>query len=126
MVCTLSTRQLSVPLRLFRAIFCIGVNPHRRDSLITQLGLCAEVVFTRSFRCRRHLVHPGRVLVLVTVLSISSVLLSVRVSDFVLFCSLGFLACGRVSLDLLLLAHVVTIIALLLVLLGYSLACTTF
>ena len=68
--------------------------------------------------------HHGRVLVLVAVLSISSVLLSVRVSDFVLFCSVGFLACGRVGLDILHLAQVVSIIALLPVLLGYSLAFT--
>ena len=82
--------------------------------------------FHTRIRRRRHLVHHGRVLVLVAVLSISSVLLSVRVSDFVLFCSLGFLACGLVSLDLLRLAHIVSVIALLLVLLGYSLAFTTF
>ena len=53
----------------------------------------------------------------VTVLSISNVLLSVRVSDFVLFCRLGFLACGLVGLDLLHLAHSVGIVVLLLVLL---------
>ena len=82
------------------------------------------MVFTRSIRCRRHLVHPGRVLI--AVISISSVLFCVRVSVFVLFCSLGFLALGDVSLGVLHLAHVVSIIALMLVLLGYSLAFTTF
>ena len=75
------------------------------------------VFHTRRVRLRRHLVHHGRVLVLVAVLSISSVLLSVRVSDSVLFCILGFLACGRAGLDLLHLTHIVGIVVLLLVLL---------
>ena len=64
-------------------------------------------------RRRRHLVHQGRVLVFVAVLSISSVLLSVRVSDFVLFCILGFLVCILVGLDLLHLALIVGIVVLL-------------
>ena len=68
---------------------------------------------TRRIRRRRQVV-------------LSSVLLSIRVSDFVLFYSLGFLACRLVSLDLLRLAHIVSIIVLLLVLLGYFLALTTF
>ena len=46
-----------------------------------------------------------------------ALLLSVRVSDFVPFCILGFLDCGRVSLDLLHLTHIVGIVVLLLVLL---------
>ena len=69
-------------------------------------------VHTRRIRRRRHLVRHGRVLVLVAVLSVPSALLSVRV--------------GLVSLGLLHLAHIVSIIALLRVLLGYSLAMTTF
>ena len=69
----------------------------------------------RRIRRRRHLVHHGRVLV--AVLSVSRVLLSVRVSNVVLFCSLGFLACGLVSLDLPHLGHIVGIVVLLLVLL---------
>ena len=105
-----STRQISVPVS-FLAIFCIGTTSHRYDSLC----LCGFHI--RRVRRRRHLVHQGRVLVFVAVLSISSVLLSVRVSDFVLFCSLGFLACGLVGLDLLHLAHIVGIVVLLLVLL---------
>ena len=44
-------------------------------------------------------------------------LLRVRVSNFVLFCSLGFLACSLVGLNLLHLAHTVGIVVLLLVLL---------
>ena len=54
-------------------------------------SLLRRVFHTRRIRRRRHLVDHGRELVLVAVLSISSVLLSVRVSDFVLFCSLRFL-----------------------------------
>ena len=44
---------------------------------------------------------------------------AVRVSDVVLLCSLGFLACGLASLDLLHVADNVGIVVLLLVLLGY-------
>ena len=69
----------------------------------------------RRIRRRRQLVHHGRVLVLVAVLLISIVLLSVRVSNFVLFCSLGFLACGQVGFDLLRIAHIVGIVVLLFV-----------
>ena len=73
------------------------------------------VFLTRRIRLRRHLVHHGRVLVLVAVLSISSVLLSVRVSDFVLFYILGFLASGPVGVDFLHFTHIVGIDVLLLV-----------
>ena len=92
------------------AICCTCVTSHR-------LSLHGRGFHSLRIRRRQHLVHHGLVLVLVAVLSISSVLLSVRVSDFVPFCILGFLDCGRVSLDLLHLTHIVGIVVLLLVLL---------
>ena len=93
----------------FLAIFCIGA-PMRFTPSLRGGGF-----HIRRTHRRRHLVQHGRVLVLVADHSISSVLLSVRVSIFVLFCSLGFLACGVVRLDHL--AHIVGIVVLLLVLL---------
>ena len=79
----------------------------RADVIHSTPSLRGRGFHTRRIRRRRHLVHHGRVLVLVAVLSISSVLLSVRVSDFVLFFCLGFHACGFVGLDVLRLAHIV-------------------
>ena len=124
-VCTLSFNSAALwSFVALLAIFCIGVTSHRRDSLDS---VSALTWFSHSSCSSPSTPRPhGRVLELVSVLSIPSVPLSVRVSYFVLCCSLRFLACGRVSLDLLHLAHVVSIIALLLVLLGYSLASTTF
>ena len=75
---------------------------HREHSANPVRAVSASpVVCTRRIRLRRHLVHHGRALVLVA---------SVRVYDFVLFCILGFLACGRVGLDLLHPTHIVGIV----------------
>ena len=60
----------------FLTIFSIGVTSHRCDSLL----LCADVGFTCTCTRRGPLNLERSV--------------SVPVSNFVLFCSLGFLACG--------------------------------
>ena len=92
-VCTLSFISAAFCSSVaFLAIFCVRVTSHRCDSLDS---VSARTCSSNSSH-RRHLVHHVRVLVLVEVLSISSVLFSVRVSDFVLFCSLWSLACGLV------------------------------
>ena len=54
---------------------------------------------------------------------VTVVLLHLR---FRALCSHGFLACGRVGLDLLYLAHIVRIVSLLLVLLGHFITSTDF
>ena len=90
-VCTLSFISAAFFSSVaFLDIFCFGVSSHRFDSVDFA---SARTWFSLSSHPSPSTPRPSWTCAsLVAVLSISSVLLSVRVSDFVLLCSLGFLA----------------------------------
>ena len=105
-VCTLffNLANLSSSVAFPRHLLYRSKTSHRCDSL----RLCADVVFTLIASVA---VDTSSVMDVYLYSSRSSpsraFLLRVRVSNFVFFCSLGFLACGLVGLDLLHLAHTV-------------------
>ena len=103
----------------FFAIFCIGVTSHQCDSLDS---VSAQTWFSHSSFPSPSTPRPSWTCTC-TRRGPLNVERAVECSSlrFRAFCRLGFLACG-----LLRLAHTVSIIALLLVILGYSLAFTSF